>query len=469
MDPANNTSADIITAEPSNEGSAVLARAAAALLRAAGWHSRLVRGAIGVVALRVSLAIITLFLNIFLVRWLGTAEYGAYAYCLAWLLLLGVPALLGLDQLLVRSVAGYRVRSAWGSLRGLLRQAAGAAALAAVALAAAAAAVAWLCTSPTGGRTFSTFCVGLVLLPLITLTRVRQAILQGLHHVVLAQLPETVQPLLLLALVTAAWLGYGETLTAPLAMEMNVIATAVAFGAGLLLLWWHLPRVAAGEPAIAADWSWLKSSLPLMCFSAINVFTAEIDLLILGALKGPAAVGVYSVAVRTAELIPFVLLAICPAIAPQMARLHAAADSPGLQRLVTTATRALLALALPVALFLILRGDWFLGLLYGAELIQAQPALVILSLGQLINVAMGPVGMLLTMTGHERNALLCIALSGTLNFVLSVLLIPAWGAAGAAVASCLSLILWNLIMAICAARRLQIHCGVFGRIVEDRI
>jgi len=201
-----------------------------------------------------------------------------------------------------------------------------------------------------------------------------------------------------------------------------------------------------------------------VCFTAINVFTAEIDLLILGALKGPENVGVYSVAVRTADLIPFVLQAILPALAPQIARLHAAGDLHGLQRLVTLATRTLLALAVPVAVVLIVRGDWLLGLLYGPGLVQGHLALAILCVGQIINVGMGPVGMLLTMTGHERDALFCIGVSGVLNFGLSIVLIPGWGASGAAAAACVSLVVWNFLMAFSAYRRLGIQCSPWRRI-----
>jgi O-antigen/teichoic acid export membrane protein len=428
--------------------------------KAAGWHSLLVRGAVGVLLLRVSLALLTLCLNILLVRWLGTADYGAYAYSLAWLIVLGVPALLGLDQLLVRSVAACRVRSAWGPIRRLMSHATGAAAVSAVGVALLAWAATWLFSSSIEQRTAATFGVALLLLPLITLTRVRQAILQGLHHVVVAQLPETLlQPLLLLALVAAVGLWYRTTLTAPVAMGLNVAATAIAFLAGWILLWQRLPRREKDEPPTPGNWSWVRSSLPLMCFAAVNVLSGEIDLLILGALREPDAVGIYSVAIRTAELIPFVLQAINPAVAPHMASLYAAGNIPGLQRLVTVATRAILAVSLPVAVGLLLWGPWFLRLLYGSQLVQGQTALAILCVGQLVNVGMGPVGMLLTMTGHERDALVCLGISGLLNFVLSLALIPGWGAQGAAVAACSSMVLWNLLTAVSAYCRLGIQCG----------
>jgi O-antigen/teichoic acid export membrane protein len=465
LDEPHNLSASIATAKPGSSGPTALARAALASVKAAGWQNRLVQGAAGLLLLRVSLACTTFVLNIVLVRWLGATDYGAYAYSLAWLVVLGVPALLGLDQFLVRAVAANKAHSAWWRVRSLVCQASWAAGLTATVLAVLAGTVAWLWIGPSDERILATFWVALLLLPLITLTRVRQAILQGLHHVVVAQLPETVlQPLLQLALLGGGGLVLGSTLTAPGAMGLNVLATTLAFLAGVVLLWRRLPRVPKGTPPSPADWSWLRTSLPLMCFSAVCVLTAEVDLLILGAIQGPQAVGIYSVAVRTAEIVAFVLQAINPALAPHIANLYALGYAPGLQRLITMAARITLGSALPIGLGLILGGSWLLRLLYGPELVQAQMALIILSIAQLVNVGTGSVGLLLTMTGHERDALLCMGISGVLNLVLCLVLIPAWGVQGAAVAAAAGLILWNLLMAVSAYRRLGIQSSVLGSI-----
>src|SRR5262249_42229366 len=119
----HNGSACIQTARPRCPGPAASAQAALASILAASWQNRIVKGSAGLLLLRVCLACTSFALNIVLVRWLGPTDYGAYAYALAWLVVLGVPALLGLDKFLVRMVAAYKARSAWGPLRTLLRQA----------------------------------------------------------------------------------------------------------------------------------------------------------------------------------------------------------------------------------------------------------------------------------------------------------------------------------------------------------
>lgn len=465
LDQPHNSTAQVTVARPGKPRPAIRAHAALALIHETSWKSRLVRGAAGILLLRVSLACITLVSNIVLVRWLGTTEYGAYAYSLAWLVVLSVPALLGLDQFLIRSVAAHQARSEWGALRALVRRANWAVGVTAISLALVAGGVAWIVTGPSETPLLATFLVALILLPLITLTRVRQAVLLGLHHVILSQLPETIlQPLVLLALLVCAGLMGGAPLSAPGVMALNVLATVFALLVGVMLLLRRLPCASAETPPTRGDWSWLRSSLPLMCFTAISVLTAQIDLLILGAQKDPQAVGIYSVVVRTGELVAFVLQAINPAVAPHLASLYAVGDFPGLQRLVTMAARITLVAAMPIGLGLIFGGAWVLQFLYGPDLVQGHTALAILSIGQLVNVGMGSVGLVLTMTGHERDALFCIGISGVLNLVLSVLLIPSWGVQGAAVAGSASLILWNILMAFAAYRRLGIRCGALARV-----
>jgi len=81
-----------------------------------------------------------------------------------------------------------------------------------------------------------------------------------------------------------------------------------------------------------------------------------------------------------------------------------------------------------------------------------------------VNAATGSVGNLLTMSGHERDAARGFVFAAVLNLVLNVLLIPAYGIVGAAVAAAISLISWNLILAALVYRRLGIHSTALGQI-----
>jgi O-antigen/teichoic acid export membrane protein len=71
--------------------------------------------------------------------------------------------------------------------------------------------------------------------------------------------------------------------------------------------------------------------------------------------------------------------------------------------------------------------------------------LIILSLGQLINCITGSVGYTLTMTGNQKIELINSILLGLMSIILNFWLIPKYGALGAAIASCSSMCLINMI------------------------
>jgi O-antigen/teichoic acid export membrane protein len=432
-------------------------------------RDRLVTGAAGMLGLRFAFAGLSFAAAILLARLLGPEDFGAYNYAFAWILLLAVPAVLGTDQLLIRDVAGYSTKDHWGLLRGLLRRANWAVLLASLGIALLAAAVCWALSPHWSPRVVSTFWVALILLPLITLTQVRRGALQGLHRVVLGSIPERlINPALLLAFLGVAYLLlhrglFQGRLTAPLAMGLTVLATVLAFVVGTWLLHRMLPQAAKEAAPVYQEIPWVQSALPLIFLASMGVAFSQADTLILGAIKGAGAVGIYSAADKGAELLTIFLTVQNAAFASTAASLHAAGDLKGLQRLVTRLARLTLAASLPLAVVLIAFGHWFLRFFYGPQFAQAQMALTILTLGQIVNVGMGSVGILLTMTGHERDCAVAIGAAAAANIGLNLLLVPEWGWVGAAVGNTISMILWNVWMAISLSRKVGIHSTALGK------
>ena len=82
--------------------------------------------------------------------------------------------------------------------------------------------------------------------------------------------------------------------------------------------------------------------------------------------------------------------------------------------------------------------------------------LVVLAIGQFINVSTGSVGFVLIMAGNERLARNNTLLAATVSLVLNVLLIPPLGALGAAIATAASIASLNLSAAYLVKRRLGI-------------
>ena len=426
-------------------------------------ESYLARAAAGSLALRVASLGLVFICHLLLTRLLGARAYGLYAYALAWMKALSVPATLGLERLLVREVAIYRARSDWASWRGLLIWAGRTLLIAAVGIALVAVAVSWLIAGSAEG--LQAFWLAMALLPLLALLRLKQFVMQGMHRTVVGQIPETlVQPLLLTTLVAAYFASVGR-LTATGAMGLNVAATLVALVCGVVLLERTLPASVKESAPNTQPRVWLRSAVPLLLVSGINAMSGQIPVLMLGAMRNAEAAGILSIAKRLADLTILPTLALSAVLTPTLATLWATHDRRGLQRTITKCARGVTLVSLPIALVFIIFGGPLLEV-FGAPFAAGTTALALLCVGQIVNMFAGSIGLLLVMTGHEREVAFISTACALLNFCLCASLIPRWGMAGAAVGAAASLIVWNLWLAWRVWRMLGIRSTIFARLVE---
>jgi O-antigen/teichoic acid export membrane protein len=305
--------------------------------------------------------------------------------------------------------------------------------------------------------------IGLLSLPLSAIGRVSQSTLMGLGNVVVAQLPELLlRPTVFLVLAAMAALTVGLDAQGALWLQLGAVAVGVALS--LRLLSRSFPTAARGVRPAYLPGEWLGSSLELAFLSGAAVVNAQTGTFLLGALRGPEDAGLYAVATRGALLISFGLLAVNTALAPAAARMWAAGDIRGLQRVVTVSSRAALLFSLPVALVFIVWGRTVLQIAFGPEYGRAGAALAILSIGQLVNAGIGSVGTLLIMTGHQREAAAGILIGAVLNVLVGLALVPTFGVVGAAVAATVSIAVWNILLAAASIRRVGVHPTAFGPI-----
>ncbi len=422
------------------------------------------RGSILTFGLRIGstgLAFVTIIL---LGRLLSLEGYGVYASVLEWLNFLAIPTALGMDRLMVREVAVYRARGAWAKVHGFLRWGNAAVLITSLVVGALGAAVVTLVVDHDGLRL--SFYLALAALPLTSLTSVRQAAMRGFDHIVGGQWPELVlRPLLVIALSLLAWWllpQFGLQFSAPWAVGAATAATFIAFLVGAYLLAGVLRREAKPAKPSYEPGSWFRSALPFIVISGMYVINARTSALMLLAFEGPTAVGLYNPASRGSDLIALVLLAVNTAIAPTLARLFAEHKTRQLEHTVARSTRMITLVSLPVALAFILFGNVFLAVI-GPEFAAARTALAILSVGQLVNAATGTVGTLLNMTGHERDVARAVGFSAVVNIGLNALFIPRFGLEGAALATALGTLLWNVLLSYSVYRRLGFYSllGIF--------
>lgn len=418
----------------------------------------------GTFGLRVSLAGLSLVTALLLARLLGVKEYGSYVYATSLVFLLQIISGLGLREILTRETAIYHSQNKLHLIRGIIKWASTSGLISSLTIGFISTAIAiWsFSQSESGNFTVYVFLIGLSALPFYVLTSIRQGVMQGLGRVVIGEMPETIiQPGLFLLLTLTMVFFSPEILNARSVMLLKVISVALAFFSGEILLRNNLPLSFKKIAPSYETQSWIKSILPFLLISCTYLINSRTDALMLGAMKGEEAVGIYFVACRGASLIVFVLIAVNISLKSRMSELYSQGNLAKIQSILTKSTFSTIVAALPIVMIMFLFGDWLL-LLFGSEFAQGHQVLNILCCGQLINAATGSVGTLLSMTGHERYTASSIGISAILNLILNTLLIPSMGIIGAAIATTSSMIAGNIILSVYVYKKLKIYPSILG-------
>ncbi len=421
-------------------------------------RSYLVRGGIGSLCLKTAHTAILFFLATVLARTLGPTEYGAYSFALAIIMLCTIPAQVGIPQLLVRETAKTYADGDWGRMRGLWRWSNWVVVIFSILIPAIVVLVIFL-----GGFHFelkvgrvSNLLLGLFLIPLIALSNVRAACLQGLRRVVQGQLSESVlRPgiLLVTLLLTSLAVSDDFLLNSRDVMGLHVLAAAIAFAFGAFLLRRATPDRLFSHPISKCETNaWWRAAIPFALTSGFQFINSRSDLIVLGMFRSDSEVGIYQALSQVSLLAAFGLKALNTVVQPYFARLYHKKERVRLQRLITTTSRIIFLIGIPPALIFIFFGGDFLAFVFGKLFAKGSTSLAILALAQLINAGFGPVGILLNMTGYERETLRGVSIAVVSNVVLNFALIPQFGMEGAATATGGTLLLWNILL-----RRAVIH------------
>lgn len=398
-------------------------------------------------------------LQIVMARALGVDQFGFYMYALAWVSIAMMLALLGYDTAIMRFIARYQAAGEWGKLRGVLRHAVRWVLGAGVLIAVLASLLTWLLGARLEPGLAPVLFAATPLIPLFALSSLRQSALRGYRQVFRAELPDSVfRPLLLMTLVGMWWMTQGG-MTATQAMLAQIAAALAAF---ILGGWWLHRATPAGVRAAVPEYDseWAKVALPMLMISGLHLVLKQTDVVMIGAMAGAREAGIYAAMVRLADLAVFGLTAANAITAPMISELYSNGRKVELQRLLTLSSRAVLAFTLVVSVALVIGGKWVAGL-FGPEFPAGVGALWILLAAQTVNSATGPVGYLMTMTGHQNQALIIQSMAAAINFGLNLLLIPVLGMAGAAMATATAIVFWNVIMFIYVYRQLGLRSMAF--------
>ena len=368
-----------------------------------------------------------LLIGVWIARYLGPEQFGSLSYALAFVALFSPLAALGLDDIAVRDLV--REPASKDQLLGtafLLKLIGGAVSF----LAAVAVIIVlrpddrlslWLVAIIASGGVFQAFTA--IEFWFNSQVQAKYTIFSKNAAFLLCALGKIALIMAGASVIALAWVSLLETI-------LGAAGLVVAYHAkGHRLGNWFVRSKAAA--------ALLKDSWPLLFSCIVIVIYLRIDQVMLGEMAGSEAVGVYTVAVRLAEVWFFFSSAIYWSVLPGLVGAKAAGEDlfyDRLQKYYNLMAFSAYVVAIPV----MLGANWLVLTLFGAAYAEAGPILAVLIWANLFIYLDSARSAFFNIMNWNRIYFLTLALGAALNVLLNLFLIPRYGGMGAAVASCIS-------------------------------
>jgi len=200
----------------------------------------------------------------------------------------------------------------------------------------------------------------------------------------------------------------------------------------------------------------LKISIPLMFAQSVQFIIAWTDKLMLGSMSTSEEVGIYHTAFKLSMFAAVALMSINSIASPKFAEMYAKNDMKGLRKIVRQSTKMIFWTSVPLVIIFFMFPEFLLGL-FGEEFKVGVNAFILLSCGKLFSSFSGSVGNILQMTGNQNILAKILLFAAILNIVLNLYLIPKYGIDGAALASVISIVVWNSGMILAVKKKLGFY------------
>lgn len=374
-------------------------------------------------------------------RRMGGYQAGLFFLCLTWINLMSTAARLGLERAASRHVAAELAIGDGAAARRTVLTSLTWTALASLV----AGLLTWLLASPASLLLFhqpdltDPLRIAALILPPQSIAFTIGFILIGLGRGVAGQMVQSAIPPLLSLLALLA--GLSQAATVLMAYTISYTTCCIA---GLCLVAHEWRRAFADRPGTCTEdaealpplWT---TARPFLVIELVQSALLSLPVLVLGVFASAVAVSAFSIANRVTMMINTILVSLALIAAPGFARHHRLGDYADLRR-VDRQTRLLAAIVcMPIVAVIMIFPHALLALL-GGSFADASAALILLSVGQIVNILLPTEDMMLAMTGHgavlrrvnlQQLAVCCI---------LCLTLIPWLGLMGAAIVTSISLI-----------------------------
>lgn len=202
-------------------------------------------------------------------------------------------------------------------------------------------------------------------------------------------------------------------------------------------------QLQVAQPSI--DYKELISvSFPMLLTYSSFMINDFMDVVVLKMFVSKATLGVYRNCQTLSQLAAMVLVGMNTTIQPKISQLYHKNEITEVRKITQRASKLIFLINIPVFILLIFGSKYVLSI-YGKEFMSGALCLTLLTIGQVINTATGPVAQLLNVTGNHKKFRDIAFMGAMVKLVFNLALIPFYGIYGAAIASAISMASWNII------------------------
>lgn len=419
-------------------------------------NGSMLRGAAFAFAIRVTSAALALISQALLARWIGSHEYGLFAYVYVWVIVLGTLSPLGMNSSILRFIPEYAEHKDHGKLRGILLTGGLVSFIAGTVLAVAGATGLYIFGDHISSQYLAPFYLAFILLPMFSFTEYQEGVGRAWSWIDLALIPPyIIRPVLLLGFLAVA-VGLGAAADVKSAFLAAIAAAWCVVGIQFVLLRRRLNREIKREKRQFNVSLWIKVSLPLLLVEGFSLLLTNTDIMMMSRYLPPESVGHYYAAVKITGLIGFVYYAVVAVTAQRISALNVSGDRGELEALVRRSAHWTFWPSLAGAAGILLIG-WPVLWMFGDDFTHAYPVMFILATGLLARAAVGPLDFVLNMLGHQNLCATILGAGALVNIVLNAILIKHYGLYGAAAATSTSLALISVMLLAAVDRRIGFH------------
>ena len=409
-----------------------------------------IRGSSLLLAGRALSMVVNFGVQVMIVRHLSRSDFGAFAYALSFVALGQTVATLGLDRSVARFAAHYDATGDRQRLVGVLALTVGTTVLLGTAMITLVQGMqGWL------GDTLVTDRTALQLLPVLVVL----APIEALDQISIGMFATFAAPRAIFVRRYVLAPGLRLVVVALLvATDSNAMFLATGYvlaGAGGLLLYGVVLLRVMRARGVLTGMRWrdvrfpvrelFAFTIPMVTTDLVYIVMNLSDAVLLGRYDGTEGVAAVRAITPAAKAVQLVMTSFGLLFLPAASRLLAKSDQRGIDSLYWTTASWLTVLTFPVFVVTFALAEPVTVTMFGERYASSAPYLSLLSLGYFVQVSLGFNGMMLKVYGRLRYVVAINVTAALANLGLNLLLIPRFGPLGAALGTCLSLVLFNLL------------------------